>query len=706
MKGKVLRMASDTNSAELTTDLTNPSLYINRELSQLEFNRRVLDEAQNRRHPLLERVKFIAIFSSNMDEFFMVRVSGIQQQFKLGISDSQADGLSPREQLFNIHRVGTALFEKQMAYWRQLQAELEENNIYIRDYHSLKSKQRERLRSYFNEEIFPVLTPLASDSARPFPHISNLSLNLAVTLRDPETLVEHFARVKVPNSIPRVVSVKQHASGDLEQPSKQQFVLVEQIIASNLDRLFPGMEVVASHPFRITRNGDMEIQEEEADDLLLTIEQSLRDRFFGEVVRLEVGNDMPGKLLRLLREKLAVPAYAVYKFDGPLGLKSLWDLTRVDRPELKHGPFQPRLPNVLQDAPSIFNVMDQQDILLHRPYDSFGPVIDFISEAADDPQVIAIKTTLYRVGTNPPIVEALVRARENGKQVTALIELKARFDEESNIEWARALEKAGVHVVYGLVGLKTHAKVTLVVKRARLGIRRYLHISTGNYNASTARLYTDLDILTTDSAFGEDATELFNYLTGYSKQTEYRSFLVAPFSVRDELEHHIEKEIKHGTKGQLIFKCNSLVDPKLIRTLYKASQAGVRVALIIRGVCCLRPGIPGVSENIRVFSVVGRFLEHPRIFYFANNGNPKLFMGSADLMPRNLDRRVEVVVPIQDAKLRDEIVENLLKAQLRDVEQAYELESSGAYASRRVLSNGVTPGFDSQKWLLERHGNA
>ncbi len=682
-------------------DLHAPSLYINRELSHIEFNRRVLGECEAD-HPLLERVKFLAIFSSNMDEFFMVRVSGLSQQVKLGITKSQADGLSPREQLAAIHRVVTQLFAQANATWKDLlYPQLVEAGINVLNYDKLKKRAQAKLRDYFEREIFPVLTPLAFDPSRPFPHISNLSLNLSVLIKDPVKGDTSFARVKVPAILPRLVPVKPVDPDDLLAPAVQTFVWVEEVIAANLDRLFPGMEIVAAHPFRVTRNTDMEIQEEEADDLLLTMEQNLRQRHFGSVVRLEIAESTPDHIREMLVANMRISNYDVYTTDGPLGLSSLWQLHKLELPDLKDTPYQPRLPEGYRSEENIFKILRQRDIFIHRPFDSFGSVVDYINAAAEDPQVLAIKQTLYRVGPNPPIVRALMKARENGKQVSVLVELKARFDEESNIEWARALEKAGVHVVYGLIGLKTHCKVCLVVRREREGIRRYVHLSTGNYNTMTARLYTDMGIMMTDEGFGADATELFNYLTGYSKQTEYRKFLVAPVKMREQLLGFIKRETELGKKGHMILKSNSLVDAQIIRALYRASQAGVKVDLIIRGICGLRPGLPDISENIRVFSIVGRFLEHTRIYYFANNGQPDMYIGSADLMPRNIDRRVEVLFPIENPKLQQNILENVLMIYLKDTAKAHVLQASGEYIPRQALVEDDVPLFNSQTWFMD-----
>lgn len=685
-------------------NLTDPSLYINRELSHIEFNRRVLAEAATDAHPLLERVKFLAIFTTNMDEFFMVRVSGLKQQVLLGITRTPADGLTPREQLVAIHRNVTSLFAEATDTWQaQLKPQLADNGVHVLSYDELKKGQQRKLRDYFEREIFPVLTPLAFDPGHPFPHISNLSLNLAVVIHDTEKDERHFARVKVPSTLPRLVPLKPLEPDELLPPSTQKFVWLEEVIAANLDRLFPGVDIVASYPFRITRNTDMEIQEEEADDLLLTMEENLRQRHFGSVVRLEIDDNTPDEIRDLLLANLEIGSFDVYTTNGPLALSSLWELHKLERPELKDPTLQPPLPPSLRVGENIFNVLQRQDVLLHQPYESFLPVIDFVKTAAEDPDVLAIKQTLYRVGPNPPIVRALMRARENGKQVSVLVELKARFDEESNIEWARQLENAGVHVVYGLIGLKTHCKVTLVVRRERDGIRRYVHVATGNYNAATARVYTDLGVMSQREDFGADATELFNYLTGYSKQDTYRKFLVAPKNLRATISGFIEREKQLGENGRIIIKANALVDARFIRALYEASQAGVQIDLLIRGICALRPGLPGISDNIRVYSIVGRFLEHSRVYYFHNDGDPSLYIGSADLMSRNIDRRVEVLIPIEDDDLREEIVE-ILNIYLQDTEKAHALQPDGSYVSRATLLDDGAEPFNSQLYFLNGRG--
>ncbi|MBI5965648.1 MAG: polyphosphate kinase 1 [Chloroflexi bacterium] len=671
-----------------TIDLTSPSLYINRELSLLEFQRRVLEEALDESKPLLERIKFLAIFGSNMDEFFMVRVSGIRKMVEARIMEISPDGMIPPDQLAAIRKLALELLnEAQRCYQKKLLSRLDKAGIHIIDYKKLNKAQKERADTYFKEVVYPVLTPLALDPGHPFPHISNLSLNLAIVIRDKKGN-EKFARLKVPDTLPRLLPIKRSSGGvrkDGTIPHQHYFVWLEQVIAANLDDLFPGMEVTSAHPFRIVRDADIEIQELEADDLLETMQQNIRKRRFGSVVQVAVYESMPGNIRELLVDNLEVSRNDVYVLESPLGLSGLWQLySSVERHDLKDTPYKPRLPKALRymAEANIFDAIRNENILLHHPYDSFDPVVDFLAAAARDPQVLAIKQTLYRVGTNAPVVEALLEAAERGKQVAVLVELKARFDEESNIGWARALEEVGVHVVYGLVGLKTHCKVTMVVRQEGEGIRRYLHLATGNYNANTSRVYEDFGIFTCDESMGADATDLFNYLTGYSTKQEYRKLLVAPVSLRKKLEKLILREIEHagqGRKARLIFKVNSLVDPHMIQLLYQASQAGVQVDLLVRGMCCLRPGIKGVSENIRVISIVGRYLEHSRLFYFHNDGAEEIYLGSADLMPRNLNHRVEVVFPVENKNQIHYLRQHVLDAYLKDNMRARILQPDGTY---------------------------
>ncbi len=682
-------MAEQTPPSTESIDLNSPTLYLNRELSLLEFQRRVLEEAWDEANPLLERAKFLAIFGSNMDEFFMVRVSGIRKMVEARIMDVSPDGMVPPDELAAIRKLSQELLvEAQRCYQRKLLPLLEKSGIHIIDYHKLNKSQKERVDAYFREVIYPVLTPLALDPGHPFPHISNLSLNLAIVIHDKKGN-EKFARLKVPDTLPRLLPIKRSSGGvrkDGSIPHQHYFVWLEQVIAANLTDLFPGMQVTSAHPFRIVRDADIEIQELEADDLLETMQQNIRKRKFGSVVQVAVYESMPENIRELLVDNLEVSRNDVYVLDSPLGLSSLWQLySNVERHDLKDAPYKPRIPKALKyatTASDIFESIRSGNILIHHPYDSFNPVVDFLNAAARDPQVLAIKQTLYRVGSNAPVVEALLEAAERGKQVAVLVELKARFDEESNISWARALEEVGVHVVYGLVGLKTHCKVTMVVRQEGEGIRRYLHLATGNYNALTSRIYEDIGLFTCDENMGADATDLFNYLTGYSTKQEYRKLLVAPVSLRKKLGKMIQREVEHagqGRKARLIFKVNSLVDPDMIRLLYQASQAGVQVDLLVRGMCCLRPGIKGVSENIRVISIVGRYLEHSRLFYFQNDGKEEIYLGSADLMQRNLNHRVEVVFPVENKTHIRHLRDRVLETYLKDNASARILQADGTY---------------------------
>jgi len=687
----------DDRPREVSPDLDSPHLYVNRELSLLEFQRRVLEEAADPRVPLLERVKFLAIVGSNMDEFSMIRVAGLKQQVAAGVVESGPDGMSPSEQLAAVRKAATQIEQTARALWRdEILPALSRERIQVVPHARLDHDARARLRVDFEDAVFPVLTPLAVDPSRPFPHISNLSLNLAVVVRDTAGR-EHFARVKVPATLPQLVPVPSSEAGG------HTFVLLEDLVAANLDTLFPGMEILEVHPFRVTRNADLVIQELEAGDLLESIEESVHQRQFGFVTRLTVGTDIPQRILDDLLLNLEADRTDVIRVDGPLALANLMSLTSIDRPDLKEPPLLPMVSRSLERKDTdIFSVVRNGDILLHHPFDSFGPVLDFLRAAANDPDVLAIKMTLYRVGRNAPVVKALLDAREEGKQVAVLVELKARFDEERNIEWARALESEGVHVVYGLLGLKTHSKIALVVRREGDRIRRYTHLSTGNYNALTAQAYTDLGLLTCDEAIGADATHLFNYLTGFSAKASYRKLAVAPLDLRERVEGMIEREIEHqreGRPGHIILKMNALVDRRIIRLLYKASQAGVKIDLIIRGMCCLRPGIPGVSETIRVVSVVGRFLEHSRVFWFRNGGDEEVFLGSADLMPRNLNGRVEVMFPVGDPHLVGVLREEVLGAYLADNMKARVMNADGTYTRRAPLDD--EPIVNAQSWFAK-----
>ena len=659
----------------LSSLVSTESTLINRELSWIEFNNRVLEEALSASHPLLERLKFLSIFSTNLDEFFMVRVSGLQEQLDDNPTLSP-DGLSPATQLKLISERLRPLLDLQMkCLTEQILPKLEEQNVRIISYTELNDSQRAELEVLFNERMFPVLTPLSVDPSHPFPYISNISLNLGTVI-----VPEHpedddpprFARVKLPPKLPRLIPVD----------GGYTFVLLEELVAAHIGSLFPGMRVLECQPFRITRDADIEIEEDEANDLLKTVERQLRQRRFGFAVRLEVSAGTTPATKELLRKALDLEEQDIYVIDGPLNISDLMMLYKLDLPELKDKPFTPTVPAALKGPDSIFDVLRHQDVLLYQPYESFGPVIEFLRTAAKDPNVLAIKQTLYRVGQDSPIVEALIEAANNGKQVAVLVELKARFDEENNILWARRLEQAGVHVVYGVLGLKTHSKVALVVRQEGSALRRYVHLGTGNYNPVTARIYTDLGLLTSNPDFGADVSELFNYLTGYSKQEHYRKLLVAPVNLRSSVTKLIHREIGHhkaGRAARIQAKFNSLTDTDLINELYTASQAGVQIDLIIRGICCLRPGVPGLSENIRVGSIVGRFLEHARVYRFLNGGQDEIYSGSADLMNRNMDRRVEVLFPIEDERIKDRIRREVLDLQFSDNVRTRWLQPDGRY---------------------------
>jgi polyphosphate kinase len=689
--------------------LGNPELLVNRELSLLEFQHRVLDETHAESNPLLERVKFLAIFGSNMDEFFMVRVSGILKQVEAHIMGTSPDGMTPPDELAALRKSALELYaDAQQCFLRKIRPRLDKAGIHVLDYGKLSKTQKDRVDDYFKDVIFPVLTPLALDPGHPFPHISNLSLNLAIVIRDKKGN-EKFARLKVPDTLPRLVPIKR-SSGNVRKdgtiPFHHYFVWLEQVIIANLQSLFPGMEVVSAHLFRILRDADVEIQELEADDLLETMQQSIRRRKFGSVVHVAIYENMPAEIRNLLIENLEVNHNDLYILQSPLDLSCLWQLyNNVERHDLKYPHYSPYVPKTFRDitlAGDFFDIIRQENILLHHPYDSFSPVVDFLFAAARDPHVLAIKQTLYRVGQNSPVVEALLEASERGKQVAVLVELKARFDEESNIGWARTLEQAGVHVVYGLVGLKTHSKIGLVIRKEGDGIRRYVHLATGNYNTVTAKIYEDIGMFTCDEAIGADATDLFNYLTGYSTKQDYHKLLVAPANLRQRLEALIHREIEHAKakrEARLIFKVNALIDPGMIQLLYEASQAGVKVDLLVRGMCSLRPGVKGVSENIRVISIVGRYLEHSRIFYFLNGGKEEVFLGSADLMQRNLNHRVEVVFPLERPEHVRYLSDEVLQVYLKDNVRARVMQADGSYLRSTPEKEGKT--LDIQDWLMK-----
>jgi polyphosphate kinase len=675
------------------------AFLFNREVSLLEFFRRVLEEAQDEEQPLLERVKFLSIFSSNLDEFFMIRVSGIKEELDQEVISKTLDGLMPDEQLKLIRDYVVPMIAEQSRCLREeVLPQLGAAGIEIVPYDALSTEERRSLKKYFDEHVFPILTPQGVDPSHPFPVVSNLSLNIGLMV---EPMLEHgitrslagkieprFVRVKVPPLVPRLVRIRAEGA---------RFVLLEELIAANVGELFPRMRAHKCHIFRVTRDADIEVRDYEADDLLSSMEQTLRKRRFGKAVRLEVSQGMPRKMIEYLATELELAPEDVYTVEGALAVSDLMQLYALDRPDLKDKPLQATVPAVLEDAESVFDVVRAEDVLLHHPYTSYETVINFMNEAARDAEVVAIKMCLYRTGQESPIPKALIEASEQGKQVTVLVELKARFDEEANIEWAKKLEEAGVHVVYGLIGLKTHCKVALVVRREGEGLRRYVHIATGNYNPVTASVYTDFGLLTADKEIGEDATDLFNYLTGYSRKKEYLRLMVAPVNLREQMIALIDREREHhlaGRAARIVAKNNRIADVKVIRALYEASQAGVPIDLLVRGVCMLRPGVAGLSETIRVRSIVGRLLEHSRIYYFQNGGDEEVYTGSADWMTRNLDRRVEVIAPVKDASLRRYLKDVVLDAYLRDNVKARELRPDGSYVRVRPAPGEAR--FDSQ----------
>jgi polyphosphate kinase len=677
--------------------------FFNRELSLLEFHARVLEEALDDRNPLLERLKFLSIFSSNLDEFFMIRVSGLKEE----LEDSNVispDGLTPPEQLAKTRERVLVLIQEQARCLREeILPQLKDTGLTLISYDSLSRHEKESLKDYFMEKVYPILTPLAVDPSHPFPYISPLSVNIGLMVHAPREVRligrrkdadSRFVRIKVPSVVPRLVQVGS---------SKTRFVLLEEIIQANVEALFPGMDPGPCHCFRVTRDADIEIREEEAEDLLSQIQEELRRRRFGTPVRLEVSPDMPADMIEYLSSSLGLEADDVYVFDGPLHIQDLTSLYDCDRPDLKDTPFTPSIPNWFESYDNIFDAIKERDRLLHHPYDSYDCVTGFINQAVEDPDVVAIKICLYRTGPESPIPPALIRAAEQGKQVTTLIELKARFDEEHNIEWARKLDEAGVHVVYGILGLKTHGKLTLVVRREGDSLKRYVHISSGNYNPTTSCTYTDLGMFTVDDSIGRDATELFNYLTGISEQTDYRKLMVAPVDLREKLNALFDREIEHqraGRPAHIIAKFNRLADLQIMEKLYEVSRAGVQVDLIVRGICMLRPGIPGLSENIRVRSVVGRFLEHSRVFWFSNGGDDQVYIGSADWMSRNLKNRIEVVAPVTEPRAKRYLRDVLLDTYLSDNTKARELQPDGRYLP---IERG-SEAHNSQAYFMDRPG--
>ena len=671
--------------------------FLDRELSWLAFNKRVLELADDPGLPLLDRTKFLAIFASNLDEFFMVRVAGLKRRIATGIAVRAASGLTPKEVLENIWERAFSLQRQQADYFlNTIEPELNEADIHVLPWDQLTPVEKTEMDLFFDSKVFPILTPLAVDPSHPFPYISGLSLNLAVVVQNPSTGNRLFARVKVPPLLPRFIKV-----------GASRYVPLEDIIAAHLSDLFPGMEIREHHAFRVTRNEDVEVEEDDAENLLKALERELVRRRFGPPVRLEVEENIDPYVLELLVSELDVTDLEVFRLPGPLDLTGLWTIVGLDRDELKQRKFVPKTSRALSDvesssAPDILSIVREKDVLLHHPYDSFSTSVQlFLEQAAVDPNVLAIKQTLYRTSGDSPIVDALILAAEEGKQVLAIVEIKARFDEQNNIDWARKLEQAGVHVVYGLVGLKTHSKLSMVVRNDGDQLRRYCHIGTGNYHPKTARLYEDFGLLTSNPEVGEDVSNLFNVLSGYSMNTDYNRLLVAPHSVRTGLIARIDREIAHHLEGRpsgIRFKCNSLVDEATIDALYRASMAGVPVDIWVRGICAMRPGVPGLSDTVRVVSVMGRFLEHSRVFTFANGGNPSVWIGSADLMHRNLDRRVETLVSIADPEQIAEI-EDLLSLGFAPGTAAWDLNSDGSW-SRRLFNETGERLTDIQELLI------
>ena len=690
--------ALSIGSAPPEDEFQDRSLYFNREVSWLAFNRRVLEEARDPRWPLLERLKFLCIFHTNLDEFFMIRVSGLHDQLEAAVTQRSADGLSPTEQLQAIGEIvrrDVELADRTLA--EDILPRLAEQGVRILRWDDIDAERRKELTAYFENVVFAVLTPLAFDPAHPFPFLSNLSLSLAVELSDKEGGRIRFARVKVPPSLPRLVPVP------LEGPASGEFLLLEDLVEAHLSHLFPGMKIRGASAFRVTRDADMEIREDEAADLLRTVAENVRKRRFGAAIHLEVDRRSPPAVRELLRQHLELDAEDVSEVGEPFGVSDLLALGRLERPDLKDAPFVPSSARLFSKSGSAFEEIRKGDVLLHHPYDSFDPVVRFLEDSAEDPDVVAIKMTLYRTGTDSPIVAALARASENGKQVAVLVELQARFDEEKNIQWAQSLERSGVHVAYGVEGLKTHAKIALVVRREGNGMRRYVHFGTGNYNRVTAKIYTDLGLFTARPEFGHDASELFNFLTGFSRRTRYKRLSVAPFSLHEKVISLIGREAEKARSGKpaaIFAKVNSLVDAKIIRALYRASGAGVPIQLAVRGICCLRPGVPGVSDRISVCSVVGRFLEHTRCFSFGVGEEEEIYISSADWMPRNFYRRVELMVPVLDEKAKEKIRQEIFEPVVKDNSRARDLTREGEYV-RRVPPPGE-PVYDSQQMLLDR----
>jgi polyphosphate kinase len=677
-------------------DLKNSALYINRELSWLEFNQRVLSQAHDPSHPLLERVKFLAISGSNLDEFFMIRVATTLKRLKEGIEEVAPDGFNTEQQLYAMRERARAMQSDQAKCWEELRALLAEQNIRFLEVNDWTPDVREYLSSYFSREICPVLTPLAFDPGHPFPFISNLSKNFAVVVKHAGRI--KFARVKVPDVLPRFVQIPESISGQRGVT----MAFLEDVVRENLQQLFRGTQVKSAHLFRIIRDADLAIQQDEADDLLETVDRFLRQMRRGALSLLQVGADMPPRVLKILIENFEIDEDVVLRTSDRLGFGDWMELTKLHRPDLKDPPFSPRVLWRGDDPEVIFDHLRYQDVLVHHPFDSFRTVEAFLRAAVMDPHVIAIKMTLYRIGADSPLVDLLIDAAEAGKQVAVLVELKARFDERNNILWARRLEEHGIHVVYGFADLKTHCKLCLVVRQEPDGMQRYVHTATGNYNAETSKVYTDVGLFTADPDIVSDVSEIFNYLTGYATQQDFRAMLVAPLTLRPRLTELIMREAEHaraGRPGRMILKVNAITDDQMIRVLYRASQAGASIDLLCRGICSLRPGIPGVSDNIRVRSIVGRFLEHSRIYWFQNGGDEEMYIGSADLMERNLDRRVETLCPVRDPEIREHLRDVVLQGYLQDTDRAMVLDAAGHYERPEGASGSV----NAQRMLLEHY---
>ncbi|MRI58098.1 MAG: RNA degradosome polyphosphate kinase [Epsilonproteobacteria bacterium] len=669
-------------------NLKDPKLYINRELSWLKFNTRVLEEAEDEQNPLLERLKFIAIYGTNLDEFYMIRVAGLKKLFKYRIRVTGPDKMTPLEQLRAIRAYLHDEKKRLEKDFFEIIERLKKEGLYLKDYSELDEEEKKRIDEYFYSNLYPVIVPIAVDATHPFPHLNNLSFALALKLADNANPSDiKYGLIRIPRVLPRFV-----------RSDDNTYIPIESVVQAHIDSLFPGYHVLSSAPFRVTRNADIEIEEEEADDFMELLAEGLKLRRKGEIVRLEIGADADDELIAFLKEHLLIHDDDIYRYRIPLNLAGLWEIvSNKNFPHLLFEPYTPKILPPLDSAESVYSVIDQEDVMLYHPYESFEPVVKFIEEASKDPDVLAIRMTLYRVGKNSPIVKALIDAAESGKQVTAMVELKARFDEENNLIWARELEKAGAHVIFGIPGFKVHAKIAQVIKKDGDKLRQYVHIGTGNYNPTTAKIYTDVSLLTSDRSITEDATRFFHFLTGFSKKTKLSTLYMSPFQIKPKLLQLIEQESKKGKEGHIIAKMNSLVDADIIEALYKASIAGVKIDLIIRGICCLRPGVEGVSDNIKVISIVGKYLEHARIFYF-KHASPSVYISSADWMPRNLERRIELMTPILDPEIAERLLE-ILSIQLKDNVKARVLLPDGNYIKRKPEKG--KPAINSQLLMEE-----